>query len=158
MRNRKTEQLIEQVVEQIAAMSQAHATPRRTLLMESSAAPVAAAVPLEVDDEPCVVLLSSTGLLARTPDASAAAAPAMDQRSTHDVVVSAAPAPVFDPTVTAPFAVHSYEIRLKPPVGWMAIPPAVVSHVMRSDRGNAGPTLTALSRTASMTVVGSERA
>ena len=73
-------------------------------------------------------------------------------------VVSAAPAPVFDPTVTAPFAVHSYEIRLKPPVGWMAIPPAVVSQVMRSARGKAGPTLTAASRTASMTVVGSERA
>ncbi len=80
------------VADELAAVAQRHATPRRTLLMEASAAPVTAAVPLEVHDEPCVVLLSSTGLLARTADTSAAADDAHDQRAAHDVVVSAIPA------------------------------------------------------------------
>ena len=80
------------VADEIASVAQAHATPRRTLLMEASAAPVTAAVPLEVHDEPCVVLMSSTGLLARTSDTTPAGDAAHDQRSTHDVVVSAIPA------------------------------------------------------------------
>jgi DNA gyrase subunit A len=41
-------------------------TPRRTVLMEAGAA-VTAAVPLEVTDDPCLVVLSATGLLARIP-------------------------------------------------------------------------------------------
>jgi DNA gyrase subunit A len=80
------------VAEEITAVAQAHATPRRTLLMEASAAPVTAAVPLEVHDEPCVVLLSSTGLLARAADTTRSTDAAHDQRSTHDVIVSAIPA------------------------------------------------------------------
>jgi len=79
------------VADELAATAQAHATPRRTLLMEASAAPVTAAVPLEVNDEPCVVLLSSTGLLARTSGISGAAEGGHDQRTTHDVVISATP-------------------------------------------------------------------
>jgi DNA gyrase subunit A len=39
-------------------------TPRRTVLMEAGAA-VTAAVPLQVSDDPCLVVLSATGLLAR---------------------------------------------------------------------------------------------
>jgi DNA gyrase subunit A len=80
------------VSDELASVAQSHATPRRTLLMEASATPVTAAVPLEVHDEPCVVLLSSTGLLARTPDTSAAGDSAHDQRASHDVIVSAIPA------------------------------------------------------------------
>jgi DNA gyrase subunit A len=80
------------VSDELSAVAQSHATPRRTLLMEASSSPVTAAVPLEVNDEPCVVLLSSTGLLARTPDTTAAGDAAHDQRATHDVVVSAIPA------------------------------------------------------------------
>jgi len=41
-------------------------TPRRTVLMEAGAA-VTAAVPLEVTDDPCLVVLSATGLIARIP-------------------------------------------------------------------------------------------
>jgi DNA gyrase subunit A len=41
-------------------------TPRRTTLMEAGAA-VTAAVPLEVVDAPCLVVLSRTGLLSRFP-------------------------------------------------------------------------------------------
>ncbi|GDX32535.1 DNA topoisomerase [Actinomycetes bacterium] len=79
------------VSDELAAIAQAHSTPRRTLLMESGATPVTASVPLEVDDEPCVVLMSSTGLLARTADR------VFDgdvdiTRANHDVIVSAVPA------------------------------------------------------------------
>ena len=79
------------VSDELAAIAQAHATPRRTLLMEAGAAPISAAVPLEVDDEPCVVLMSSTGLLARTADQR------FEQvgdiaRANHDVIISAVPA------------------------------------------------------------------
>ncbi len=80
------------VADEIGAMAQSHATPRRTLLMEGSSTPVTAKVPLEVNDEPCVVLLSSTGLLARTADTTPAGAGSHDQRSPHDVIISAIPA------------------------------------------------------------------
>jgi DNA gyrase subunit A len=51
---------------------------------------VSAAVPLEVSDDPCFVLMSSAGLLARTTDQE----PLGDGggRSKHDVVLSAVPA------------------------------------------------------------------
>ncbi|MER5968787.1 DNA topoisomerase IV subunit A [Streptomyces sp. NPDC002055] len=65
-------------------------TDRRTVLLESAGAPVTA-VPLEVADDPCRVLLSSTGLLART----AGSEPLGDtggKRVKHDVIVSAVPA------------------------------------------------------------------
>ena len=78
------------VGDEISSVAQAHSTPRRTLLMEAASAPVAARVPLEVHDEPCVVLLSSTGLLARTADTTADAGE-HGQRATHDVITSAIP-------------------------------------------------------------------
>lgn len=52
--------------DELAQVAKAHATPRRTLLMEESAVPTQADMPLEVGDTPCLVLMSSTGLLART--------------------------------------------------------------------------------------------
>ncbi len=80
------------VGEELADVASRLATPRRTLLLEAGAAPVAAAaVPLEVSDEACVVVLSSTGLLARL--APAEFDPRADvPRASHDVIVSAAPA------------------------------------------------------------------
>ncbi len=80
------------VADEIGEVAQLHATPRRTLLMESSSVPVRTAVPMEVHDEPCVVLMSSTGLLARTSVISAADDASHAQRSTHDVIISATPA------------------------------------------------------------------
>jgi DNA gyrase subunit A len=79
------------VSEELAAIAQAHATPRRTLLMEAGAVPISVAVPLEVNDEPCVVLMSSTGLLARTADQQFEQV-ADTARANHDVIVSAVPA------------------------------------------------------------------
>jgi DNA gyrase subunit A len=75
---------------ELAAVAKKYGTPRRTELLESAGAQVAA-VPLEVADDPCRVLLSSTGLLARTANGE----PAFDQdakRAKHDVIVSAVPA------------------------------------------------------------------
>ena len=67
-------------------------TPRRTVLLEASAASVgaASATPLEVGDDPCWVLLSSTGLLARTSDATPPSAEG--KRAKHDAIVAAVPA------------------------------------------------------------------
>ncbi len=65
-------------------------TPRRTILLESSGHTAAEAVPLEVADDPCTVLLSSTGLLARTHDASPL--PDSGPRAQHDVLTSVVPA------------------------------------------------------------------
>jgi len=92
---------------ELAAVSERFATPRRTVLLEGTGAPRTATVPLEVADEPCTVLLSSAGLLARTAARRAAddaAADGMDgergrgtsrppassgtPRSAHDVIVS----------------------------------------------------------------------
>jgi DNA gyrase subunit A len=106
------QRLRELVSSELAAVSEKFATPRRTVLLEGNgAAPRAAAVALEVADEPCTVLLSSAGLLARTaaqPTASAqdtlpadedgergsppsrprASSGGRAQRAAHDVIVS----------------------------------------------------------------------
>ena len=75
------------VSDELAEVSRDHATPRRTVLLEAAALPAAAGAPLEVADDPCLVLLSSTGLLART--AVDDAPRTGGARSRHDVVVSA---------------------------------------------------------------------
>ena len=77
------------VGDELAAVSAEHGTPRRTVLLEAAGAgaPTRVAVPLEVSDDPCIVLLSSTGLLARTGDDRDL--PADGERGAHDVIVSA---------------------------------------------------------------------
>jgi DNA gyrase subunit A len=103
------QRLRELVSAELASVAEKFGTPRRTVLLESTGAPRTAAVPLEVADEPCMVLLSSAGLLARTAarpvaasddDAAedngrergrAPAPPSRDsagQRAAHDVIVS----------------------------------------------------------------------
>ena len=103
------QRLRELVSDELGAVADQFATPRRTVLLEGTGQPrTAAAVALEVADEPCTVLLSSAGLLART--ASRPAASAQDtlpldaepergttrarssarpgQRAAHDAIVS----------------------------------------------------------------------
>jgi DNA gyrase subunit A len=75
------------VGDELAAVAKDHGTPRRTVLLEGVAAPVRTAVPIEVADDPCLVLLSSTGLLARTADDRDL--PTDGERGAHDVVVAA---------------------------------------------------------------------
>lgn len=79
------------VSSELGAVAKQFGTERRTVLLEAGALPSAAlAVPLEVADDPCRVLLSSTGLLARTADGEAGQLP--ESRSKHDAIVSAVPA------------------------------------------------------------------
>ena len=75
------------VSSELAEVAKAHGTPRRTVLLESAGVPATATSPLEVADDPCWVLLSSTGLMARTTTADPI--PTEGGRSKHDVVVGA---------------------------------------------------------------------
>ncbi|MGE9695570.1 MULTISPECIES: DNA gyrase/topoisomerase IV subunit A [unclassified Streptomyces] len=75
---------------ELAAVAKKYGTPRRTVLLESGDAPVTA-IPLQVADDPCRVLLSSTGVIARTPGTE----PLQEgsaKRAKHDVIRSAVPA------------------------------------------------------------------
>ncbi|MGW1595364.1 DNA gyrase/topoisomerase IV subunit A [Streptomyces sp. NPDC002343] len=72
---------------ELAAVAKKFGTDRRTVLLESAATPVA--VPLQVADDPCRVLLSSTGLLARTATDAPLPRAAGGKRVKHDVIVSA---------------------------------------------------------------------
>ncbi len=61
------ESLLRRVVgDELSEMAKRHGDARRTVLLESAGQPVTSAVPLEVADDPCIVLMSSVGLLART--------------------------------------------------------------------------------------------
>ncbi|MGA5115544.1 DNA gyrase/topoisomerase IV subunit A [Streptomyces pseudogriseolus] len=75
---------------ELAAVAKKFGNDRRTLLLESAGVP--AAVPLQVEDAPCRVLLSSTGLLARTADDRPLGDTSGGKRVKHDVIVSAVPA------------------------------------------------------------------
>lgn len=76
------------VSEELGEVAKTYGTPRRTVLLESAGTAVtAAAVPLEVADDPCFVYLSSSGLLARTANAERPGEGG--GRANHDVVVSA---------------------------------------------------------------------
>jgi DNA gyrase subunit A len=79
--------LLRTVSTELADVAKAHGTPRRTVLLESAGSPVSAATPLEVADDPCWVLLSSTGLMARTTTADPIVADG--GRNKHDVIVGA---------------------------------------------------------------------
>ena len=86
--------LREVVSGEMAEVAKKFGTPRRTVLLEGGEA-VRAAVPLEVADDPCVVVLSATGLLARfpaSPDGSERPRESPDtqpDRAAHDIVASA---------------------------------------------------------------------
>ncbi len=71
-------------------VARTHGTPRRTVLLASGGGSVsaakAAATPLEIADDPCRVLLSSAGLLARTDNADPLAV--AGGRAAHDVLIS----------------------------------------------------------------------
>jgi DNA gyrase subunit A len=96
------EKLRELVSDELAEVAKRFGTPRRTVLLEGSEVAVAAAVPLEVANDPCVVLMSATGLVARVAvgasDDGAERAlvppPADASRAAHDVIVAAVRATV----------------------------------------------------------------
>lgn len=83
------------VSDELAAVAAQHGTPRRTVLLEGGGGPDAtsaasAATPLEVPDAACWVLLSTTGLLARTSDDAQPAR--VGARHAHDALLGAVPA------------------------------------------------------------------
>ena len=93
------ERLREVVSGELAEVAKKFGTPRRTVLLEGSGTALPAAVPLEVADDPCVVLMSATGLVARVAAGTSAERvlvppPGDATRAAHDVVVSAARATV----------------------------------------------------------------
>jgi DNA gyrase subunit A len=97
------EKLREVVSDELAEVGKRFGTPRRTVLLEgSSAAAAVAAVPLEVPDDPCVVLMSATGLVARVAvgasddlaERALVPPPADAARAAHDVIVAAVRATV----------------------------------------------------------------
>ena len=75
------------VSDELAEVAKAHGTSRRTVLLASAGAPATSATPLEVSDDPCWVLLSSTGLLARTGDGDPIST--AGDRAAHDVLPAA---------------------------------------------------------------------
>ena len=76
--------LRQEVADELLAVAEEHASPRRTILLEDQGAPVAAAASLELPDSPCRVLLSGTGLIARTTGADGSTT---GPRATHDFIV-----------------------------------------------------------------------
>jgi DNA gyrase subunit A len=78
--------LLKTVSNELANVAKAHGTPRRTVLLEAAGTPLKA-TPLELTDDPCWVLLSSTGLLARTTNAEALTSEG--SRHKHDAVIAA---------------------------------------------------------------------
>ncbi|MFF2516466.1 DNA topoisomerase (ATP-hydrolyzing) subunit A [Streptomyces sp. NPDC058086] len=76
---------------ELAAVAKKFGTDRRTVLLESAGTPTAT-VSLQVADDPCRVLLSSTGLLARTANGEPFGEAEDAKRTKHDLIVSAVPA------------------------------------------------------------------
>ena len=83
--------LREVTAHELDEVARSHGTPRRTILLASAGTPVTAAraagTSLEIADDPCWVMLSSTGLLARTDNDEPL--PTSGPRATHDVITSA---------------------------------------------------------------------
>ncbi|GLW51698.1 DNA topoisomerase (ATP-hydrolyzing) [Streptomyces sp. NBRC 14336] len=79
------------VSSELAAVAKKFGNERRTVLLESAGSQ-AAAQPLQVADDPCRVLLSSTGLLARTANGDPFTEDGEARRTKHDVIISAVPA------------------------------------------------------------------
>lgn len=75
--------LQELVSSELAEVSKQFATPRRTILLESDGKEQTPIDSVEVTDEPCHVMLSATGLIAR-----AAEMPERGSRQSHDAIAS----------------------------------------------------------------------
>ncbi|ANP27758.1 DNA topoisomerase (ATP-hydrolysing) [Dermabacter vaginalis] len=73
---------------ELQQVAEEHGTARRTILLEADAAKAKATpASLEIEDSPCDVLLSGTGLVARVPQRTPLGADA-HTRSQHDVILA----------------------------------------------------------------------
>jgi DNA gyrase subunit A len=74
------------IAQELLAVAEEHATPRRTILLEDSGTAVKAEdLGMEMPDSPCHVLLAGTGLIARTASTELGEG---GPRGSHDVVVA----------------------------------------------------------------------
>ncbi|MBB4933090.1 DNA gyrase subunit A [Lipingzhangella halophila] len=82
--------LREVVSAELAEVASEYATPRRTILMDSSGVTRSAAIPLELADEPCHVLLSTSGMVGRSRGETV---PRMFEglRTKHDAITACVP-------------------------------------------------------------------
>ncbi|MCL2782556.1 MAG: DNA topoisomerase IV subunit A [Propionibacteriaceae bacterium] len=80
------------VSSQLAEVAKTYGDARRTVLLEGDGVVQATAAPLEIPDGPCVVMLSSAGLLGRVdlPDGATSPSP-NGPRANHDVLISQVP-------------------------------------------------------------------
>jgi DNA gyrase subunit A len=146
------------VSDELAAVSKRFGTERRTVLLEAGATAVAA-VPLEVADDPCRVLLSSTGLLARSGDAEPPTE-ADGGRTRHDVIVSAVAA-------TARAVTSAGRVLRLPVIDLPSLPPsssapnlsggAPVSEFLRLDADEKVLALTTLDESSAGLALGTEQ-
>ncbi|WP_277034861.1 DNA gyrase/topoisomerase IV subunit A, partial [Propionimicrobium lymphophilum] len=80
--------LAEKVSDDLSEVAKKYGTPRRTVLLEDSGSQISAATPLEVPDDPCLVMLGSTGLLARMEYEEDKLPSLEGQRARHDAIIS----------------------------------------------------------------------
>ncbi|MEY9841412.1 DNA topoisomerase (ATP-hydrolyzing) subunit A [Streptacidiphilus sp. EB103A] len=150
------------VSDELGAVAKKFGTERRTVLLEAGAVQTAA-VPLEVADDPCRVLLSSTGLLARTADA-VQTVDSDSGRARHDVIVSAVAA-----TARADIGAVTTAGRVLrlPVIDLPALPPsstaptlsggAPVSEFLKLDAGERVLALTSLDESSPGLALGTEQ-
>jgi DNA gyrase subunit A len=81
------------VSDELAEVAKKFGTPRRTVLLEGGGEARVAAVPLEVADDPCVVLMSATGLIARAAISPAAPAGTGPNGTSHFAERTVVPPP-----------------------------------------------------------------
>ncbi|MDS1271155.1 DNA topoisomerase IV subunit A [Lipingzhangella sp. LS1_29] len=77
------------VSDELKDLAREYANPRRTQLVESDGVTRTAAMPLEVGDDPCTVVLATTGMLGRTAG-SAPMPQHTGPRGKHDAIASSA--------------------------------------------------------------------
>ncbi len=124
------------VATELAEVSKAFGTPRRTVLLESDGMAEQQAlkdVPLEVQDGPCWVMLSGTGLIARSNEEQA---PTREGgRVAHDALASVVPATVRGQigVVTNLGLLHRLDVLLAPAIPSTTTAPSLAGGVPLKD-------------------------
>ncbi len=133
------EQLLRDAVsDELAEVARVHGTPRRTVLVDAAVSPsrvgVRGPAVLEVSDQPCRVVLSATGLLARIPGSGALGKGGLGsggRRTRHDALLGAVPATTRGQVglVTSTGRVHRVEVVDLPSLPPTATAPALAGGV-----------------------------
>ncbi|MGI5950459.1 MAG: DNA gyrase/topoisomerase IV subunit A [Brooklawnia sp.] len=84
----KPEVLHQLVRDELDDVVERFGTPRRTVLLTDSGVVTSTSTPLEIPDDPCLVMLSSAGLVARLDGTSHEGLTAEGPRSRHDAIIA----------------------------------------------------------------------